>query len=157
MDERRQLDRPSVSVACQPARADHAPVRVLVADDNLINQHVAVRMLERLGLRADVSANGHEAVEMLRRLPYDLVLMDCEMPIMNGQDAVIEIRKCETSQKRTPIVAMTAEGCADCLHGCLAGNLDDMLRKPIRMEELTAALYRWLPGMRLLSQIRHAR
>ncbi len=127
---------------------DHAPARVLVADDNAINQKVAVRMLESLGLRADVSANGREAVEMVRLLPYDLVLMDCQMPFMNGQEAAIEIRKREPPDHHTPIIAMTAETGAHCLDGCLASGMDDLLLKPIRMEELTATLHRWLPAGR---------
>ena len=127
---------------------DHSPARVLVADDNVINQKVAVRMLESLGMRADVSANGREAVEMLRLQPYDLVLMDCQMPFMNGQEAAIEIRKREPPDRHTPIIAMTADTGADCLDGCLASGMDDMLLKPIRMEELRATLHRWLPADR---------
>jgi CheY-like chemotaxis protein len=127
---------------------DHSPARVLVADDNVINQKVAVRMLESLGLRADVSANGREAVEMVRLLPYDLVLMDCQMPFMNGQEAAIEIRKREPPDRHTPIIAMTAETGADCLDRCLASGMDDLLLKPIHMEELMAALHRWLPADR---------
>jgi CheY-like chemotaxis protein len=157
MDERKQWDRPSVLVVCQRARADHPPPHVLVADDNATNQRVAVRMLESLDVRADVSANGREAVEMLRLFPYDLVLMDCEMSIMSGQDAAIEIRKRELPERRTPIIAMTVEAGAECLDGWLAGEMDDMLLKPIRMEELAAVLYRWLPGRRRFSQVRYAR
>jgi signal transduction histidine kinase/CheY-like chemotaxis protein len=127
---------------------DHSPARVLVADDNVINQKVAVRMLESLGLRADVSANGREAAEMVRLLPYDLVLMDCQMPFMNGQEAAIEIRKREPPDRHTPIIAMTAETGADCLDRCLASGMDDLLLKPIHMEELMAALHRWLPADR---------
>ncbi len=130
----------------QSARApDHSPARVLVADDNVINQKVAVRMLERLGIRADVSANGREAVEMLRLLPYDLVLMDCQMPLMTGQEAAAEIRRREPPDRHTSIVAMTAETGADSLDHCLACGMDDVLVKPVRMEELAAALHRWLP------------
>ena len=103
-------------------------------------------MLESLGLRADVSANGREAVDMLRLLPYDLVLMDCQMPLMNGQEATVEIRKREPPDRRTPIVAMTAETSADCLDDCLASGMDDVLLKPVRREKLMATLHRWLPA-----------
>jgi CheY-like chemotaxis protein len=123
-----------------------SPARVLVADDNVISQKVAVRMLESLGLRADVSANGREAVEMLRLLPYDLVLMDCKMPFMNGQEAATEIRKREPPGRHTPIIAMTAETGPDCLDSCLASGIDDLMLKPIRMEVLMSALHRWLPA-----------
>jgi CheY-like chemotaxis protein len=125
---------------------DHSPLRVLVADDNAANRQAAVRMLESLGLRADVSANGREAVDMLRLLPYDLILMDCRMPLMNGQEAAIEIRKREPPDHRTPIVAMTAETGADCLDECLASGMDDILLKPVRREKLMATLHRWLPA-----------
>jgi len=136
-----------VETPSQPA-PDHSPARVLVADDNVINQKVAVPMLESLGVRADVSANGHEAVEMLRLLPYDLVLMDCQMPLMNGQEAATEIRKREPPGRRTPIIAMTAETGAACLDSCLASGIDDLILKPIRMEVLLSALHRWLPAER---------
>ena len=102
-------------------------------------------MLESLGLRADVSANGREAVDMLRLLPYDLVLMDCQMPFRTGQEAAMEIRKREPPDRRTPIVAMTAEAGADCLDECLASGMDDILLKPVRREQLMATLHRWLP------------
>jgi CheY-like chemotaxis protein len=126
----------------------HSPGRVLVADDNAVNRKVAVRMLESLGLTADVSANGREAVEMLLLLPYDLVLMDCQMPFMNGPEAAIEIRQREPPDRHTPIIAMTAETGAECLDDCLASGMDDILLKPIRMETLRATLHRWLPADR---------
>ena len=128
------------------SKPDHPPARVLVADENAANRKAAVRMLESLGLRGDVSANGREAVEMLRLLPYDLVLMDCQMPSRNGQEAAIEMRKLEPPDRHTPIVAMTADTGSDCLDDCLASGMDDILLKPVRREELMAALHRWLPA-----------
>ena len=147
---KRSLAALATRVGMQDERApDNSPARVLVADGNVVNRKAAVRMLESLGMRADVSANGREAVEMLRLLPYDLVLMDCQVPFMNGQEAAIEIRKREPAGGRhTPIIAMTAETGADCLDGCLASGMDDILRKPIRREDLTATLHRWLPADR---------
>jgi two-component system, sensor histidine kinase and response regulator len=121
---------------------DHAAARVLVADDNATNQKVAVGMLQSLSLNADVSASGCAAVEMLRLKPYDLVLMDWP----RGQEAAMEIRKGEPPERRIPIIAMTVESSADCLDGCLASGMDDILRKPIRMEDLSAALRRWIPA-----------
>jgi two-component system sensor histidine kinase/response regulator len=144
---RRSLAALAAQVEQHAGRApDHSAARVLVADDNAANRQAAVRMLESLGLRADVSANGREAVDMLRLLPYDLVLMDCQMPFMNGQEAAIEIRKREPPDRRTPIVAMTAETGADCLDDCLASGMDDILLKPVRREKLMATLHRWLPA-----------
>jgi len=146
-EPRRSLAALAAQVEQHAGRApDHTPLRVLVADDNAANRQAAVRMLESLGLRADVSANGREAVDMLRLLPYDLILMDCQMPLMNGQEAAIEIRKREPPDHRTPIVAMTAETGADCLDECLASGMDDILLKPVRREKLMATLHRWLPA-----------
>jgi signal transduction histidine kinase/CheY-like chemotaxis protein len=143
----RSLAALAIQVEQHAGRApDCSPARVLVADDNAANRKAAVRMLESLGLRADVSANGREAVEMLRLLPYDLVLMDCQMPCSNGQEAAIEIRKREPPDRHTPIVAMTAETGADCLDDCVASGIDDILLKPVRREELMATLRRWLPA-----------
>jgi CheY-like chemotaxis protein len=146
-ESRRGLAALAAQVEQHAGRApDHSPLRVLVADDNAANRQAAVRMLESLGVRADVSANGREAVDMLRLLPYDLILMDCRMPLMNGQEAAIEIRKREPPDHRTPIVAMTAETGADRLDECLASGMDDILLKPVRREKLMATLHRWLPG-----------
>jgi two-component system sensor histidine kinase EvgS len=85
---------------------------------------------------------------MLLLLPYDLVLMDCQMPFMNGPEAAIEIRQREPPDRHTPIIAMTAETGAECLDDCLACGMDDILLKPIRMETLRATLHRWLPADR---------
>jgi len=118
-------------------------LRVLVAEDNVVNQKVAARMLERLGLRADVAANGREAIAMLEILPYDLVLMDCHMPEMDGYAATGEIRR--RGGRRVPIIAMTAEAMEGSREGCLQAGMDDYVRKPVTMKELGEALQRWLP------------
>jgi signal transduction histidine kinase/CheY-like chemotaxis protein len=119
------------------------PIRVLVAEDNVVNQKVAVRMLEKLGLRADVAGNGWEAVEMLRILPYDIVFMDCQMPEMNGYEAIREIRRREQPHRHVPVIAMTAGAIAGSRERCIEAGMDDYIAKPVKMEALLDALKRW--------------
>jgi len=135
---------PSRSLS-EGALGDHS-LRVLVAEDNVVNQKVAVRMLERLGLRPDVAANGREAVEMCAALRYDLIFMDCHMPEMDGYAATVEIRRQTGDTRRVPIVAMTAEAMEGCRENCLACGMDDYIAKPVRPEDLMDALRRWVPG-----------
>ena len=119
--------------------------RVLVAEDNVVNQMVAAKMLQRLGLQVDVAANGRQAVEMFGRGSYDLVLMDCHMPEMDGYTATREIRRQFETAPRIPIVAMTAEVMAGCREQCLSSGMDDYVAKPVKLDELRAALVKWLP------------
>jgi signal transduction histidine kinase/ligand-binding sensor domain-containing protein/CheY-like chemotaxis protein len=124
-------------------KAAAGPIRVLVAEDNVVNQKVAVRMLERLGLRADVAANGRETVRMFELLPYDLVFMDCQMPEMDGYEAAREIRRREGPDRHVAIIAMTADVMAGCREQCLEVGMDDFIAKPVAMEALFEALRRW--------------
>ena len=120
--------------------------RVLVAEDNTVHQRVAVRMLEKLGFRADVAADGREALEALARIPYDLVLMDCEMPEMDGFEATAAVRESEAgSDRHIPIVAMTANALQGDRERCLAAGMDDYLPKPVAPEGFRKTLHRWLP------------
>jgi len=127
-------------------RFAEAPVRVLVAEDNVVNQKVAVRMLERVGLRPDVAANGREAVEMCALLPYDLIFMDCQMPEMDGYTATAEIRKRSRPDGRVAIVAMTAEAMQGSRERCLAAGMDDYITKPVRLDGMIEALKKWVPA-----------
>ena len=124
------------------------PVRVLVAEDNIVNQRVAARILEKLGMRPDLAADGREAVEMFSLLPYDLIFMDCQMPEMDGYDATREIRRREGSSQHVAIVAMTAEVLAGCREQCLAAGMDDHIPKPVKMEFLFETLRKWVPPTR---------
>jgi signal transduction histidine kinase/DNA-binding response OmpR family regulator len=127
------------------ARFLGAPARVLVAEDNAVNQKVAVRLLEKLGLRPDVAANGCEVLRMLEMAPYDLVFMDCQMPEMDGYTATREIRRSETAGRRLAVIAMTAEAMTGAREHCLASGMDDHITKPVKLEDIFNALQRWLP------------
>jgi len=119
-------------------------IRTLVAEDNAVNQRVAVRMLQKLGLRADVAANGREAVNLYGMLHYDLIFMDCQMPEMDGYEAARAIRRREDGDRHTVIIAMTAEAMAGARERCLDAGMDDYIAKPVRMEDLSEILNRCL-------------
>jgi signal transduction histidine kinase/DNA-binding response OmpR family regulator len=118
------------------------PLRILLAEDNVVNQKLAVRLLERLGYRADLAANGLEALDALRRQPYDVVLMDVQMPEMDGLKATRAIHQEWPSERRPRIVAMTANVSKEHREACFAAGMDDYLGKPVRVPELVAALSR---------------
>ncbi|MEM7350925.1 MAG: ATP-binding protein [Acidobacteriota bacterium] len=118
--------------------------RILLVEDNEVNRIVALQTLESLGIRADASADGSEALKQLELQDYDLVLMDCEMPIVDGFEATQMIRRRETGRRHTPIVAMTAHAMAGDREKCLAAGMDDYLKKPFRRQDLVEVLDRAL-------------
>jgi signal transduction histidine kinase/DNA-binding response OmpR family regulator len=125
-----------------PELAQRHPLRILVAEDNVVNQKLALRLLEQMGYRADVAANGLEAVEAIERQPYDLVLMDVQMPEMDGFEASREITRRWPGDDRPRIVAMTANAMQGDRELCLAAGMDDYISKPLRVDELVGALER---------------
>ncbi len=123
------------------------PLRILLVEDNLVNQKVAQGLLKKLGLSAEVAANGQIAVEALCKVDYDLVLMDCQMPVMDGYEATRLIRDSGSGVKNAavPIIAMTANAMQGDREKCLLSGMDDYLAKPIKPQTLMAALEKWLP------------
>ena len=123
-------------------RAATSSLRILLAEDNAVNQKVALRVLERLGYRADVASNGLEALEALERERYDVVLMDVQMPEMDGLEASRRICARWPEASRPRIIAMTANAMIEDREACLAAGMDDYVAKPVRPEELAEALAR---------------
>ena len=121
------------------------PLRILLAEDNAINQKLALRLLERLGYRADLAGNGLEVLEALHRQPYDVVLMDIQMPELDGLEATRRICREWPKPQRPRIIAMTANAMKEDRDICLAAGMDDYVSKPIRVNELTGALSKCRP------------
>ncbi|MBW3557397.1 MAG: response regulator, partial [Actinobacteria bacterium] len=117
--------------------------RVLLVEDNLVNQKVAGVMLQRLGYRVEVATNGLEAVDMAGASRYEAILMDVQMPKMDGLDATRQIRRTEMS--RTPIIAMTAGAMNEDEDRCREAGMDDYVTKPVSLDTLASVLERWAP------------
>jgi CheY-like chemotaxis protein len=116
------------------------PLRILLAEDNVVNQKLAMRLLQQMGYRADLASNGIEAVESVARQTYDVVLMDVQMPELDGLEAARRITALWKPGERPRIVAMTANAMQGDREECLAAGMDDYLTKPIRVERLVEAL-----------------
>ena len=135
---------PTASPAAAAGAAPGQRGRVLVVEDNEINQMVAVGILEQLGYRADVAADGEKAVRALSTMGYAAVLMDCQMPVMDGWDATLAIRSLEDGGARIPIIALTASATERERQRCLDAGMDDFLTKPLSPKALDAVLQQWV-------------
>jgi len=132
------------------ALEEKAPAgRLLVAEDNAVNQMVVRRMVEKLGYRAEIAGNGREAVEAFLKSRYDLILMDCQMPEMDGLQATAAIRAAEQAGQRVPIIALTAHATTGDREACLAAGMDDYLSKPLILDVLKSKLAQWMGAGRL--------
>jgi PAS domain S-box-containing protein len=143
------VPKPSTVVSSTPADIGNMARqgRILLAEDNITNQLVAVTILEKLGCRVDVAANGLEAVAAVRNMPYDLVFMDCQMPEMDGFEATKRIRSGDAGQihESIPIIAMTARAMQGDREKCLEAGMDDYMSKPFNIQTLVGILGRWMP------------
>jgi CheY-like chemotaxis protein len=120
------------------------PPRVLLAEDNLVNQKLVLRLLEKVGLKADVVANGSQAVAAIGKATYDLILMDCQMPEMDGFEATAEIRRLEGNARHTTICALTAHAMAGDRERCIDAGMDDYISKPLTVGVLNNKIAHWI-------------
>jgi CheY-like chemotaxis protein/HPt (histidine-containing phosphotransfer) domain-containing protein len=139
--------KPSVA----PSDSAHQPIRfnarILVVEDNTTNQFVAQRLLKGFGIQADITANGEEAIKALETLSYDLVFMDCQMPVLDGYDATKRIRDTHSNvlDRNIPIIAMTANVLPGSKEKCLRAGMNDFIPKPVKSDKVLQVLQQWLP------------
>jgi signal transduction histidine kinase/CheY-like chemotaxis protein len=141
--ERARVPQSTSGLVAKAKPVETHPLRILLAEDNPVNQRVATRMLEKLGAYTEVAANGREAVDMVHSRLYDLIFMDCDMPELDGFEATRAIRQTETGGQHVAIVAMTAEAMADSRQQCLAAGMDDYIAKPIQIAAVAEVLRKW--------------
>ena len=145
-----QPKKPATPSKFDPAMSQRLPLRVLLCDDNAINQKVGVRLLQQMGYKPDLSANGLQALEAIDRQPYDIIFMDVQMPEMDGLEATRTIRERQRNRAQHPnykspiiIIAMTANAMTGDREKCLASGMDDYLAKPVRPEDIRGVIERW--------------
>jgi CheY-like chemotaxis protein len=141
-DRREVSYRGAASLMFDPSFASRLPLRILMADDNRVNQKVGSRFLEKLGYHAEVVGNGLEVLQALERQPYDIVFMDVQMPEMDGYEAARQLRRRWTGD-RPRIIAMTGNAMQGDREKCLDAGMDDYIAKPVRVEDLRNTLERW--------------
>ena len=151
--ERAKPPAPALRVVEEPARAGNEALRILVAEDNLVNQRLIGLMLGRLGYAFDIVPDGAQAVQKVADGDYCIVLMDCQMPVMDGYTATGEIRALGAERSRIPIVAVTANALKGDRERCLGAGMDDYLSKPLRPKDLKSVLDRWLDEREDLAEV----
>ena len=123
-----------------------ANIKILLADDNEMNREVTIAMLEILGCEVDAAVNGEDAVQKSQKNSYDIVLMDCQMPLKDGFEATRDIRRLEQDVgRRQVIIALTANALSGDKDNCLNAGMDDFITKPFSYEQIEALLMKWLP------------
>jgi CheY-like chemotaxis protein/HPt (histidine-containing phosphotransfer) domain-containing protein len=142
--------KPQANTKLDPTLAQRLPLRILLCDDNAINQKVALRLLQQMGYHADLAANGLEALAALDRQEYDLIFMDVMMPVMNGLEATVKIRERQAKKSEFPnykssiiVIAMTASAMQGDREKCIAAGMNDYLAKPVRLEDIRATVEQW--------------
>lgn len=137
-----------ILTSVSPNASTQFKLRILLAEDNLVNQKVALKQLHSLGYKADVVANGKEVLQLLEKIPYDLILMDCQMPILDGLETTKEIHRWQEDafvlRRRPVVIAMTANAMKEDEQLCLNAGMDDYLSKPVFKEKLAATLEHWI-------------
>ncbi len=144
----RPLEKPDESIITSHSVKDagRQKIRILLAEDNVVNQEVAMKILEKFGYRADAVSNGHEVIKALESIPYDLVLMDCQMPEMDGYAATKIVRDMNTKvlNRNVPIIAMTANALPADRIKCIESGMDDYLPKPVKPADLAECIHKWI-------------
>jgi len=153
--QRTTIRKVSSTSVFDPLLGSRLPLRILVADDNRVNQKVGQALLEKLGYRTEVVSNGLEVLQALELQPYDMVFLDVQMPEMDGCSAAREIHRRWSEADRPRIIAMTGQAMLGDRERCLEAGMDDYIAKPIRIADLRAALERW-GGEVLAATTRHA-
>jgi signal transduction histidine kinase/CheY-like chemotaxis protein len=145
--QKSDIESPIYPVCLLPP-TQHSNLKILLAEDSLVNQKVAINQLQSLGYQADVAANGQEALKLCSQIHYDIILMDCQMPVLDGYNTSRQIRALETKSgcldsNKVTIIALTANALQEDRDRCLAAGMDDYLSKPVRKENLADILSRW--------------